>query len=97
MTLQTKRAKCTQTQIRQVFKYMHNRGSINRYEADQIGVCGLAPRIKDLEERDAFFIRYDENNIADFHGTLHNGIRRYSIDWKRMSDEATAYFKEWLK
>lgn len=97
MTSQTKRAKSTHTQIRQVFKYIHRHGSINRYEADRIGVCQAAARIKNLVDKGACFIRVDENNIADYHGTLHNGITRYSIDWKSMTDEATVYFKEWLK
>ena len=76
---------------------MHRNGSINRYEADQIGVCHLAARVQNLEERGLVYNHIDENGIKDFHGISHNGIRRYVIDWKRMTHEAVSNFMRWLR
>lgn len=91
-----KRAPNTPTQKRKIFKYMVREGSINRYEAAAIGVCSLPARVQNLEEK-GFRYRYvDQDDIADEHGLLHDGIRRYFIDWERMTPEARAYFVGWI-
>ncbi|KKO45393.1 hypothetical protein WG68_10070 [Arsukibacterium ikkense] len=89
-------AQSAEIQARKIFKYMLVTGSINRYEADQIGVCHLAARVQDLEEK-GFLYRYqDENGVADFHGIKHDKIRRYFIDWENMTPTARAYFVGWI-
>lgn len=87
-----KKAHGTETQVIIVYKYMIKHGPINRYNADELGVCHLAARIKGLEEKGFAIGRFDENNVADFHGVLHDGIRRYFIDWGRSTPEAVEYF-----
>lgn len=79
-----------------VVKYITQNGSANRYEADAIGVCHLAARIKELKYKGITFSVIDET-VTDPHEIVHKRVRRYSIDWKSISPEATEYFKEWLK
>lgn len=88
-------AKSVITQTRIVYNYMRQQGSINRYEADQNGVCHLAARVQNLEELGLVYKHIDENDVKDFHGIAHNGIRRYFIDWKQMEPEAIEYFNGW--
>ncbi|MXR67979.1 hypothetical protein GNT65_04735 [Shewanella sp. JBTF-M18] len=85
----------TEIQIKQVFFQMQRFGSINRYEAAAIGVCALPARMQDLE---CIGLRYryrDENNVADEHGISHQRIRRYFIDWEKMTPEAVKIFAGW--
>jgi len=76
---------------------MIKNGSINRYEADQIGVCHLAARVQNLEELGLEYKYSDENGVADFHGILHNGIRRYLVDWDKMTSKSKEFFAGWTK
>lgn len=92
-----KHAQNTNIQVKKVFNYISKHGSINRYEADRIGVCHLAARVQNLEELGLVYNHIDEIGVKDFHGISHNGIRRYSIAWKLMSPEAVEYFMRWLK
>ena len=92
-----KYAQSSEIQIRQVFKYIQQNGSINRYEADEIGICHLAARVQNLEELGLRYKYFDENSVEDFHGILHNGIRRYFIDWDRMTPKAKMFFAGWSK
>jgi ribosomal protein S8 len=87
-----KHAQKTNIQTQKVFNHMQKYGSINRYEADEIGVCSLAARVQNLEELGLVYNHIDENDIMDFHGISHNGIRRYVIDWQRMTPKAVDYF-----
>lgn len=91
-----KRAQKNSTQKRKIFKYMVREESINRYEAAAIGVCSLPSRVQDLEDKGFVYRFVDQDNIADEHGILHDGIRRYFIDWERMTPEARAYFVGWI-
>tara|TARA_R110000851_G_scaffold126158_2_gene257432 strand:- start:2270 stop:2578 length:309 start_codon:yes stop_codon:yes gene_type:complete len=86
------RAYSAEIQAIKVLKFMDEFGSINRYEADYIGVCHLAARIKELKERGLECLLVDENNVKDFHETEHNGIRRYFINWQNMSENAIQLF-----
>jgi hypothetical protein len=92
-----KHAQSSEIQIRQVFRYMQQRGSINRYDAEKIGICHLAARVQDLEEIGLEYKFCDENTVTDFHGIVHDGIRRYFIDWARMTPKAKATFARWGK
>jgi len=87
-----KRAYSAEIQTIKVVKFMNEFGSINRYEADYIGVCHLAARIKELKERGLECLHIDENNIKDFHDIEHDGIRRYFIDWQKMSENSQQLF-----
>jgi hypothetical protein len=82
----SKYALSTQTQGKVVARYIIKHGSINRYEADKIGVCGLAPRIKELKEK-GFEILSHREIATDLHGLKHNGISRYWVDLKNMDKE----------
>ncbi len=82
----------TEIQDIKVLRYMNEFGSINRYEADYVGVCHLAPRIIELKERGLKVGYIDENNIEDFHKIKHNGIRRYFIEWTKMEPKAVQLF-----
>lgn len=73
-----------------VARYIRISGSINRYEADKIGVCSLAPRIKELKEKDLPFDWLDET-VTDPNGITHKGIRRYKFDYERMTEEQKAW------
>lgn len=96
MRLRQKHAQSSEIQARKVFKHMLAMGSINRYEADQLGICHLAARVQDLEEK-GFLYRYqDENGVADFHGIKHDKIRRYFIDWDGMTQESRAFLLRWI-
>lgn len=96
MKLFSQQAQSSEAQARKAFKYMFMTGSINRYEADRLGICYLAARVQDLEQK-GFRYRYqDENGVADFHGITHDKIRRYFIDWQSISPEARAYFVGWI-
>ncbi len=75
-----------------VARYMNEFGSINRYEADYIGVCHLAARINELKERGLKVGHIDENDVEDFHKIKHNGIRRYFIEWAQMEPNAIELF-----
>ncbi|BCV46117.1 helix-turn-helix domain-containing protein [Shewanella algae] len=88
-------AKSTDAQIRQVFFQMQRCGSINRYEAAAIGVCALPPRVRELKDLGLCFRHRDEQNVADEHGILHHRIRRYFIDWEKMTPEAVKIFAGW--
>jgi hypothetical protein len=89
----TRHEQSTENQIRKVYKHIDQYGSINRYEADEIGICHLAARVQDLEARGLVYKHIDENEVEDFHGITHNGIRRYFIDWKQMKPEVVEYFE----
>lgn len=96
MRLRQQYAQSADIQARKVFKFMLAKGSINRYEADQLGICHLAARVQDLECK-GFIYRYqDENGVADFHGIKHDKIRRYFIDWESMTPEKRAFFLRWI-
>jgi hypothetical protein len=90
-----KQVKSTLQQIRKVFNYMEENGSINRYEAYKNGVCHLAARIQNLEELGLVYNYIDEDNVKDFHCLAHNRIRRYFIDWKLMDASAVEHFSGW--
>ncbi len=75
-----------------VYRYINEFGSINRYEADYIGVCHLASRIIELKERGLEVGYIDENEVEDFHKKKHNGIRRYFIEWAKMEPKAIQLF-----
>jgi hypothetical protein len=90
-----KQAQSTEIQIRKVYKNIHQHGSINRYEADMIGVCHLAARIKELKDRGLIIRHFDQNGVPDFHDILHDGIRRYCIDWENMAPDVVEYFAGW--
>ena len=81
-------------QTLKVARYMNEFGSINRYEADFIGVCHLAARIKELKERGLIIDCVDEDGVEDFHKLKHNGIRRYFINWQKMTPEKIKYFTQ---
>ncbi len=89
---QTKMASSADVQAIQVFHYTNEHGSINRYDAEEVGVCHLATRIIELKDLGVVFDYIDENNIEDRCGYEHNGIRRYFINWQKMSPEAIQYF-----
>jgi hypothetical protein len=90
-----KRSQSTAIQIKKVYQFMAQYGSINRCEDQPIGVCHLAARIQNLEERGLVYSYIDQDGIKDFHGIEHKGIRRYFIDWKRMNPAAVNYFAGW--
>ena len=69
-----------------VAKYIANQSSINRYEADAIGVCHLAARVKELKYKGIAFDWLDET-VFDPHGIEHDLIRRYWFDYKPMNQE----------
>lgn len=89
---QPKSALSSKAQAIQVFLYMNELGSINRYEADaDLAVCGLAPRIFELKE-DGLKIIDIKETVMDTNGVLHRGIKRYFIDWQSMSPQAIQHF-----
>ncbi len=96
MKLRPKHAQSAAIQSRKVFKFMLAEGSINRYEADRLGVCHLAARVQDLERKGLIYRYRDESGVLDFHGIMHDKIRRYFIDWEKMTPEARAYFGGWI-
>ena len=67
-----------------VAKYIHKNVSINRYEADAIGVCHLAARIKELKDKGIKFDWIDQL-VNDPHGIEHKGVRRYWFDYGAMT------------
>ena len=69
-----------------VAKYITKHGSINRYEADAIGVCSLAPRINELKNK-GFVFDWIDQIVLDPHGTEHKGVRRYWFDYSAMTQE----------
>ena len=69
-----------------VAKYITKHGSINRYDADQIGVCHLAARIKELKYK-GFVFDWIDQIVLDPHGTEHKGVRRYWFDYEAMTQE----------
>ena len=69
-----------------VAKHITQHGSINRYEADAIGVCSLAARIKDLRYR-GFEIKDKRETALDTYGLEHKRISRYWFDYKTMTEE----------
>lgn len=91
---QSKLALSSKAQAIQVFLYANEFGSLNRYDAEIIGICHLAPRINELSRKGVVFDFVDENNIEDRFGFRHNGIRRYSINWQKMKPKAIRYFNQ---
>ncbi|MBH0026088.1 hypothetical protein I6F53_03735 [Pseudoalteromonas sp. SWN29] len=81
-----KRALSATNQQVQVAKYINNHGSINRYEADAIGICHLAPRINALKRRGINF-HWINQIIIDSNDFEHKGIRRYWFDYEKMTKE----------
>lgn len=69
-----------------VAKYITQHGSVNRYDADAIGVCHLAARIKELKYKGIIFNWLDET-VFDPHGIEHDRVRRYWFDYKAMNKE----------
>lgn len=69
-----------------VARYMSNHGSINRYDADKLGVCSLAPRINELKEKGFKILSHREVAI-DLHGLKHSRVSRYWIDLQNMDKE----------
>lgn len=69
-----------------VAKHIHNNGSINRYEAEALGVCHLAARIYELKEKGIKFNWIDQP-VNDPHNIKHEGIRRYSFNYGAMTQE----------
>lgn len=90
----TKRALSTQNQQIIVAKYILEHGSINRYEADAIGVCHLAARIKELKYK-GFPFNWIDQITTDLHGIEHHGIRRYSF--AQMTGEEITLLLELVK
>lgn len=89
----SKYALSTQAQIKVVARYINKHGSINRYDADKLGVCSLAPRIRELKEK-GFKILSNREVAIDLHGLKHNGISRYWIDLLSTDkDEQEKFFK----
>ena len=74
----TRHAKSTLSQQVIVAKHILACGSINRYEADALGVCHLAARIKELKHK-GFKFNWIDQITTDLHGIEHQGIRRYSF------------------
>ncbi|MGK0398789.1 MAG: hypothetical protein ACJA0I_001085 [Gammaproteobacteria bacterium] len=92
-----KRSQSTAIQIKKVYQFMAQYGSINRCEDQPIGVCHLAARIHNLEERGLVYSYINQDGIKDFHGIEHKGIRRCFIDWKKMNPAAVEYFAGWSR
>lgn len=69
-----------------IAKYITKYGSVNRYDADAIGVCHLAARIKELKYKGIIFNWVDEK-VFDPHGIEHDRVRRYSFKYKAMNKE----------
>lgn len=88
----TKRASSRINQQVKVLKYIVKCGDINRFDADSIGVCHLAGRIKELKLKGIMFKSPRKNNIKDKNGVKHNGISHYSIDWHKMSEKSQKLF-----
>ncbi|WP_016954925.1 helix-turn-helix domain-containing protein [Catenovulum agarivorans] len=82
----TKLALSTLNQQIVVAKHIVKHGSINRYEADAIGVCHLAARIKELKYK-GFPFGWIDQQVIDPHGIKHNGVRRYWFNLSVMTDE----------
>lgn len=81
-----KHALSTYNQQIVVARYMSNHGSINRYEAEPVGVCSLAARILDLKDK-GFIIDDKREETTDSFGIKHKGISRYWFDYKAMTQE----------
>mgnify|MGYP001261074105 CR=1 FL=1 len=69
-----------------IAKYITKYGSVNRYEADAIGVCHLAARVYELKGK-GFKISSISELATDPHGIDHKGISRYWFDYKAMTKE----------
>lgn len=69
-----------------VAKYIACQSSINRYEADAIGVCHLAARVKELKYKGIIFGWLDET-VFDPHGIVHDRVRRYWFHYNAMNQE----------
>lgn len=78
-----------------VAKYITKHGSINRYDADQIGVCHLAARVKELKYK-GFVFDWIDQIVLDPHGTEHKRVRRYWFDYAAMTQELTAKLNKLL-
>jgi hypothetical protein len=85
-----KRPQSTAIQIKKVYQFMAQYGSINRCEDQPIGVCHLAAR-------GLVYSYINQDGIKDFHGIEHKGIRRCFIDWKKMNPAAVEYFAGWSR
>lgn len=76
-----------------VARYIIINGTINRYEADKIGVCSLAPRIKELKEKGFTFKWFDEV-VIDSNDITHKNIRRYKFDYELMTKKQKAWLNK---
>lgn len=81
-----KSALSSKAQASTVFKALTSNGSINRYEAEKLGVCHLAPRIHYLKSL-GFVFSYKDETVSDQYHIQHKGIRRYWIDWSKTPNE----------
>ena len=81
-----KHALSTHNQQIIVAKYIAKHGSINRYEADVIGICHLAARVKELKYK-GFVFDWIDQIVLDPHGIEHKRVRRYWFDYEAMTQE----------
>ncbi|TMO09465.1 helix-turn-helix domain-containing protein [Pseudoalteromonas sp. S558] len=81
-----KHAPSTHNQQIIVAKYIVEHGTINRYDADQIGVCHLAARIRELKNK-GFVFNWIDQIVLDPHGIEHKGVRRYWFNKPAMTQK----------
>lgn len=84
--IMSKRALSATNQQIIIAKFINKYGSINRYDADAIGVCHLAARVYELKDK-GFKISSISELATDPHGIDHKGISRYWFDYKAMTQE----------
>lgn len=88
---QIKFASSSKAQALTTLKFIQQHGSINRYEAEELGICHLAPRIHFLKAI-GFIFSHKDQTVLDQYNIQHRRIRRYWLDLDNTPSEIKEKF-----